>query len=50
LETALESADVSCVLDFLAAEFPDVVGRTEGPRATEPGTPDQAEFAHEASG
>jgi FlaA1/EpsC-like NDP-sugar epimerase len=50
LETALESADVSCVLDFLAREFPDVVGRTEGPRATEPGTPDQAEFVYEASG
>ncbi|HAC04560.1 MAG TPA: polysaccharide biosynthesis protein, partial [Gemmatimonadetes bacterium] len=50
LEAALESSDIGYVLDFLAAEFPDVVGRSEGLQIAEPRMPDQAEFVHEASG
>jgi len=50
LEAALESADLGRVLDFLAAEFPDVVGQSERPRVAEPVTPDPVEFVHEASG
>ena len=50
LETALESANLTGVLDFLTAEFPDVVCPSEGLTVAEPGTLDPVELAHEASG
>ena len=50
LETALESEDVSGVLDFLIAEFPDVVGSREGQRVAEPVMPDPVGSVQEASG
>jgi len=50
LKTALESADVSGVLDFLIAAFPDVVGLSEGLRVAEPVMSDPVESVQVASG
>ncbi len=55
LDRALASADLRGVLDFLAAEFPDVVGRdiagrSEGLRVAESGMSDPVEFVQEATG